>query len=117
MRRRIIVFGSRNFNDYQLLEYKLDRILVNSDNVTIISGCARGPDRLGERYATRNGYGLIRIPAQWDIYGSFAGFLRNDEMLRSATHAVGFWDGRSRGTADMINKVKARGLPLRVIRI
>lgn len=115
-RKRVIVFGSRSFNDYETLAHKLDCILANWLDVTIISGCAKGPDQLGEKYATENGYELIRIPAQWDVYGKKAGFLRNGEMLAVATHAVGFWDGQSKGTADMIAKVKRQGLPLRVIR-
>ena len=109
------MFGSRRFNDYELLAHKLDSILANSPDVAIISGSAKGADQLGERYAKACGHELIVVPAKWDIYGSRAGFLRNDEMLSLATHAVGFWDGQSRGTADMMAKVRARGLPLRVI--
>lgn len=113
---RVIVFGSRSFSDYQTLAQRLDLFLANCSDIAIISGCAKGADQLGEKYATEHGYGLIKVPAQWDVYGKKAGFLRNDQMLDIATHAVGFWDGQSRGTADMIAKVKARGLGLRVIR-
>lgn len=114
---RVIVFGSRSFNDYQLLAHKLDCILANSTDIAIISGSAKGPDQLGEEYAIENGHGLIRVPALWDVYDKKAGFKRNDEMLDIATHAIGFWDGQSRGTRDMIQKTGKLGLPLRVIRI
>lgn len=113
---RALVFGTRIFTNYQLFSQKLDRIFISCTDIAIISGGAKGPDSFGEEYAIANGHGLIRVPALWDIYGKSAGYKRNDEMLKIATHAVAFWDAKSKGTADMIKKVKKLGLPLRVIR-
>ena len=113
---RAIVFGSRSFNNKRLMKRKLDRILARSTDVVFISGRAKGADRHGEEYANLHGHRVLKMSAEWDIYDKKAGFRRNDEMLEIATHAVGFWDGQSSGTRDMIRKIKERDLPLRVIR-
>ena len=41
---KIIVAGSRTFNDYELLKKKLDYFLQNQKEISIISGKARGAD-------------------------------------------------------------------------
>ena len=50
MMHRIIVAGSRTFNDYKALKRVLDHYIVGvNEAVTIISGGARGADVLAER--------------------------------------------------------------------
>lgn len=117
---RIIVAGSRTFNDYDLLESTLsDYLKENNDNATIISGAARGADQIGERFARHHGYNLKCFPAQWDAYGRSAGPIRNREMAKYAAEGRGvlfaFWDGKSRGTKSMIDLAKQYGLEVHVI--
>ncbi len=114
---KVIVAGGRDFKDAQLMETKLDKILsnYNRDEIVIISGRAKGADRVGEEYAQRNSIPVEEYPAQWDLYGTSAGYIRNTEMANNATHLVCFWDGKSRGTKNMIDIAKKRGLPTRVI--
>ena len=71
---RVIVAGSRNFNNYALLEATLDKLLVRKANIVIVSGAARGADTLGEQYAAARGLWCIRMPAGWDKHGSNAAF-------------------------------------------
>jgi hypothetical protein len=113
---RVIIAGSRDFNDYNSLERKMNVILKNQDDVTIISGTARGADKLGERYAEENHHKLVKYPALWDLYGKKAGYMRNEEMARSSDAAVVFWDGKSKGTKHMIDISKKFKLKLRVIK-
>ena len=56
---KVIIAGSRDFDDYNLLRNTMDKLLVNKTQVTIISGTARGADRLGEQYAQERGYKWI----------------------------------------------------------
>jgi YspA, cpYpsA-related SLOG family len=114
---KVIVAGSRDFNNYELLKRKLDVALANkvSEGITIISGAARGADKLGERYAAERGYDLISKPADWDTYGKRAGYIRNEEMAKIADALVAFWDGKSRGTYHMINIAKRYNLPTIVV--
>lgn len=118
---RVIVAGSRtasNLYVYSLLERKLDRILkykAVTHDIVIVSGTARGADRLGEEYAKSRSYLVERYPADWDQYGKRAGYIRNSEMATDADALVALWDGESRGTKHMIAIAKQLGLPTRVI--
>jgi len=76
----------------------------------VVSGCARGADRLGERWAEQNGIPVKRFPADWDTHGKSAGHMRNREMGLYADALVALWDGQSPGTRGMIEFAKSRGL-------
>jgi len=115
---RVIVAGGRKFNDYPLLENKLDNILsevCKTHTVHIVSGRAFGADKLGERYANWNDLPIDSYPAEWDKYGKSAGYKRNALMADNADALVAFWDGKSRGTMHMIDLAKSKGLKIRVI--
>ena len=58
---KIIIAGSRNFNDYELLKITCDKIFANLTNVEIVSGTAKGADILGEQYAIEKGYKLTNF--------------------------------------------------------
>lgn len=112
---KVIVAGSRTFNDYGLLKEKLDYYLSNYNNVEIVSGTAKGADQYGERYAKERGFSIKKFPAQWDKYGKKAGYLRNKQMAEYADALVAFWDGKSKGTKIMIDLAKQYGLQIRVV--
>ena len=115
---RIIVAGGRDFDNYGLLSSVLTEY-IGSNEVVIISGTARGADRLGERFAADNGIEVRRFPANWNEYGKSAGIIRNCEMGNYAAQATGvlfaFWDGKSRGTKHMITFAKKHGLEVHVV--
>ncbi len=114
----VIIAGSRTFNNYKLLEDKVNNILKNkkeTDNIVIISGNANGADKLGESYANKNHYNLVIKPAEWKIYGKKAGYIRNIEMANIANALIAFWDGKSKGTQHMINIAKEKNLLTRII--
>jgi hypothetical protein len=113
---KIIIAGSRTFNDYDMLCQKVDKILHHHPIVEIVSGCCKGADLLGERYAKERVHLLNHFPADWDKYGKVAGFRRNREMALYADALIAFWDGKSRGTQCMIEFAKERNLLIRVIR-
>ena len=115
---KIIVAGSRDFSDYGLLRQKLDFYCQNHppNEIQIVSGAARGADRLGEKYAQDSHLSLKKFPANWDKYGRSAGYRRNEQMAEYATHAVVFWDGESKGSQHMIWIAQEQNLKLRVVR-
>lgn len=112
---KVIIAGTRSFDDYELLQAKMDHLLSRRCEVEIVSGTARGADQLGERYAAARGFALKRFPADWDTYGKSAGYRRNAEMAEYADAAVVFWDGKSKGSKHMIDLARAKGLEVRVI--
>ncbi len=118
---RIIVAGGRDFDNYILLSETLDVVLerYTLSEVSIVSGCCRGTDALGERYAKEHGIPVVRFPADWLEYGKAAGPIRNRKMAEYASEGEGvlvaFWDGRSRGTASMIRLAEKAGLHIKTI--
>lgn len=78
----VIIAGSRNFNNYELLKTQCDLILSHNKNVSIVSGMARGADTLGVQYAKERRYPILRYPADWNRYGKKAGYIRNEEMAK-----------------------------------
>ena len=112
---RVIIAGSRDFDDYDLLKHTMDRLLVNiSDEVVVVCGMARGADTLGEKYAKSKGYRVNYFPANWEEYGKSAGYKRNEQMAQNADALVAFWDGESRGTRHMIELAKKYDLRVRI---
>lgn len=112
---KLIIAGGRDFLDYNRLEYVLGKLLVNSRPDAIVCGMAKGADALGRSWALNNGIDVIEMPADWDTYGKGAGYIRNKEMAKIATHCICFWDGKSRGTKHMIDLAKEFNLNLRVV--
>lgn len=115
---KVIVAGSRGFDNFELMERLLDMYFQNysPDEIEIVSGGAKGADRLGERYARSRGMALKVMPADWNRYGKSAGYRRNESMVQYATHCVVFWDGESRGTQHTIDLANQYNLVLRIVR-
>lgn len=115
---RVIIAGGRNFTDYNLLKNKCGNILANkaaTHHIIIVSGTARGADSLGEQYAREHGYTIEQYPADWKTNGRAAGIIRNGQMANSADALIAFWDGESRGTKNMIDLARKKGLLVRVV--
>lgn len=111
---KIIIAGSRNFNDYNLLKSNCDNLLTQFTNIEIVSGTARGADKLGERYAREKGYSIKEFPANWNL-GKSAGYIRNDEMAKYSDMLIAFWDGTSKGTKHMIDLANKRSLKVEIV--
>ena len=109
---KVLICGGRDFNDYGLLADTLVGLIGQYDpeDVTIISGHARGADKLGERFANANQCKLLIFPADWDKYKKAAGPIRNQQMIDEGKPdlVVAFQGGR--GTQDMIKRAKKHGI-------
>lgn len=112
--KKVIIAGSRGFSDFPLLYAKCEEILESQTDIEIVSGTARGADKLGEHYASLKGYSVRQFPADWSK-GRSAGFIRNVEMANYSDCLIAFWDGASRGTKHMIDLATERGLSVHII--
>jgi glycerophosphoryl diester phosphodiesterase len=113
---KVIIAGSRNFTNYQKLEKECDQFFQEQKNIEIVSGGHyKGADKLGEQYVKEKELKLKRFPAEWNIYGKAAGPKRNKEMAIYADALIVFWDGKSRGTKNMIQHAKQNGLIVKVV--
>ena len=112
---KIIIAGSRNFNDYALLRKTLDEILIDDGDYEVVSGCCSGADKLGERYAAEKGFRVKHFPADWSKFGKAAGPIRNALMADYADGLVLFWDGTSKGSKNMLENARKRGLEIKEV--
>jgi len=105
---RVIIAGSRDITDLATVytAVKESGFVIT----TVVSGTARGVDRLGEEWAKQNGVPVVRYPADWDTYGRSAGYVRNEQMADNADALIACWDKTSKGTLHMINIAKTKGL-------
>jgi hypothetical protein len=109
---KVIVAGSRGIQLYQTVADAMD--CAGFVITEVVSGTARGVDRLGERWAIENDVPIKRFPANWDRYGRSAGYLRNEQMAQYADGLIAVWDGHSRGTIHMINLARKQRLAVYV---
>lgn len=101
---KVIIAGGRNFEDYEVVKKAIEEsgYLITE----VVSGKAPGVDSLGERWAKENNIPIIPFPADWSTYYRAAGPIRNQKMADYSDTLVAVWDGVSRGTKDMVRRMK-----------
>lgn len=119
---RLLVCGSRHFNDLELMKKVLRGMFDVDDTVTLIHGDDKGSDRLSERALAgylKGGLVVRRFPAEWDKYGKAAGPIRNQQMLFEGKpdKVLAFLAPDSRGTKNMIEIAQKAGVPVEIVNI
>lgn len=115
---KLIVAGGRDFNDYARLSAELFALAegeLQAEQVSIVSGMARGADALGFHFAQQENVQCHEFPANWNQYGKGAGYRRNQQMAEFSDGLLAFWDGQSKGTAHMIRTMQALQKPVWII--
>lgn len=109
---KLIIAGSRTFDDYPRMERDLLQLLRDRwpDVEIVCGGCPSGADALASRFAREQGLALKVMPADWHKWGRAAGPIRNDEMAMYGHALLCYWDGRSAGSKNMIRCARLRGL-------
>jgi hypothetical protein len=113
---KVIIAGSRDFNDYPYLRAYLASIPPWIEITEVVCGMAAGADTLGKQWAEKNGIPVKEFPADWERLGRKAGPMRNVEMGVYADGLVAFWDGQSKGTLHMIKFMESEGKWTYVVR-
>ena len=118
---RVIVAGSRGIMNGRLVR---EAIVASGFAITeVVSGNARGVDRIAEAWARTRGIPVKRFPVtadDWHEKGPAAGPIRNRRMASYVGEGGGLiavWDGVSRGTRDMISVAGDCGLAIYVHRV
>lgn len=109
---KVIICGGRDIADYEALKAAIKRSGFTISEV--VSGGARGVDKMGERWADENKTDRVTFHANWGGRSKSAGPHRNSRMARYAEAVIAVWDGKSTGTEDMILKAKRAGLQVHV---
>ncbi len=110
---RVVVAGSRTIENYIAVCKAIhDSPFVIS---TLISGCARGVDKLGERWAMEASVKIERYPVtnhMWLRKGKRAACERNYHMASKAEALILVWDGVSKGSLNMKQAAEFYRLPI-----
>lgn len=141
---KLIIAGGRDFEDKVLavksfmeliaeVNYGFNHTVIPTDTITeqdndaksivvrenpfteIVSGGARGADRVGEFVAKFYNIPVKRFIPDWDGLGKKAGYVRNVEMAEYADGLLAFWDKKSKSMEHMIKIAKQKGLLVKVI--
>jgi hypothetical protein len=109
---RVLVCGGRDYSDFEHLSEVLDRHYRVRPFSHLIHGGAAGADLLADTWASDNH--VLRVPffAEWDVFGKSAGPIRNGRMLEEGKPDLVLAFAGGRGTADMIRKAEASGVPV-----
>ncbi len=106
---RIVIAGCRNYTDYKEAKSFIEAEIIKlkkENQFVLLSGKCKGADQLGERFAKENGWNIEEFPAEWRKYGRAAGPKRNKTMVEKCDAIICFWDGKSKGTASLIQFAK-----------
>lgn len=110
---RLVIFGGRKFNDWPMMNrgFAVFMRTVGFPDL-IISGAARGADRMGEQLAEAWRLPVERFAADWSGRGRAAGSERNQRMITigQPTHGLAMPGGA--GTADMLKRCALAGIPV-----
>ncbi len=112
MEKRIVIGGCRTYCDYDDFKFRVGEILHEigpMHEITILSGHCRGVDRMAERFADELGCKLKLYVPEWGKYRRGAGVVRNGQMVKDCDFVIAFWDGKSRGTANLIDTAEKLG--------
>lgn len=114
---RLLVCGDRDWEHRNFLYDTLDTINFRTPGgiSVIIEGEAKGADRMARDWALFHRIEVARYPAFWNIYKQGAGPIRNQQMIDEGKpdRAAAFHNdiANSKGTGDMIRRLKAHSIP------
>lgn len=128
---KVAVVGTRRFKDESRFNREMDGFLRSWGSFTVVTGDAVGPDLMAVKWANLRQLPVPEVyPANWaDLshpdaviktkngrkYDALAGKRRNTEIVAACDRLIAFWDGRSRGTEDVIYKARGAGKPVYLI--
>lgn len=133
---KMAIIGSRDFPDTNFAKSTIQRLIImnipeiddKDKEFIIISGGADGIDTLAEIMADSYRVEKKIFKANWNDlsqpdavlktnkfgkkYDAMAGKRRNTLIIEEADYVIAFWDGKSSGTKDSINKALKMGKPI-----
>lgn len=111
---KIAIIGSRELNGGEERCYLKICENVPKNCTEIVSGGAIGIDELAEKYARENSLRFKRFEPEYHKYGKSAPLMRNIQIIEYAHLVLAFWDGKSRGTAQVIIKCYDMNKPVEI---
>ena len=105
---KVAIVGSRS-----LVIENLENYLP--ENITeIVSGGAKGIDSCTKKYAEEKGITLTEFLPEYSKYGKVAPIIRNGEIVDHSDTVIAFWDGKSKGTKNVIDLCKRKNKHIKI---
>lgn len=109
---RVLICGGRGYWDGNRVWHVLDAAVDRLGLSFVIQGGATGADNLARQWARDHGVPFETYAADWQAQGNAAGPIRNQRMIdEGRPEAVIAFPGCS-GTADMVRRARAAGIPV-----
>jgi hypothetical protein len=109
---RLLVCGGRGYADRVRFYSILDELHDQNGFDTVICGGAPGADTLAIEWAHDRDLPAMVIKAEWKKLGHAAGPIRNQRMLDEGNPCLVVAFPGERGTADMVRRAHAAGVPV-----
>jgi hypothetical protein len=115
---RCLITGSRNWTDQDAIHNAIAdtvRDVPADQELVIVHGlCPRGADAIADEWARKYGATVERHPANWQLEGKRAGFIRNARMVNlGADVCLAFVRNGSRGASHTAALAERAGIPTR----
>ena len=109
----VLFCGERAFTEKEIIDHTLRELASQEKQLHLITGGARGADRIAAECARARGILVTEYPADWARYGKAAGPIRNAQMLNEGhpREVFAFFLNRkkSRGTNHMVSLALKQG--------
>lgn len=112
---RIGVVGGRNFDNYEYFKDCMSSMSID-DNDILVSGGAKGADSMAEYYAKEMGIPCLVFKPDYNKYGRAAPMIRNGDIVENSDIIVAFWDGKSGGTKNSIERARKKNKQVIIFR-
>jgi len=117
--KRLLVTGSRDWNDISRIEVELSAIVERwgvHTRPVLVEGGARGADAIARDWWENHGLPVETYQADWTALGKRAGMVRNTRMVASgADGCIAFPIGESKGTRGCVKASTKAGIPVHVV--
>ena len=113
MKIKLAIVGSREGGDWSRLEQAISSLPY--DITAIISGGAKGVDRMARMYSILHTIPLFEYLPNWNEDGKSAGMIRNKKIIDKADYVIIMWNGYSQGTQNDIELCKQLKKPYYLI--
>lgn len=110
----VAVVGSRDSRELTVEQVMAE---LPADCTAIVSGGAMGVDALAKEAADRLGLPFTECLPDYDTFGKMAPLQRNTTIVDQADMVIAFWDCRSAGTKDTLQKALRRDKKIKIVRI
>ena len=108
---KVAVIGSRGLTVDNLEDYLPD----GTDE--IVSGGAKGIDTCAAEFAREHSLKLTEFLPDYKRFGRGAPLKRNITIIEYADIVLAFWDGKSKGTAFVVENAKKLGKEIRIVEL